>query len=96
MSKTIYRVWAVDCDGPGDIRYAPTFDTEQEGWAWIEDFMQDNDGEIQRIWLEEEEWNCSHDKTVCPSHEGAYDCNPFCSICEGEQEYCTTCSEEDN
>jgi hypothetical protein len=24
---------------------------------------------------------------VCPMHEGAFDCNPFCRICEGEQEY---------
>ena len=23
----------------------------------------------------------------CPNHEGAYDCTPFCRICEGEQEY---------
>jgi hypothetical protein len=23
----------------------------------------------------------------CPNHEGAYDCTPFCPICEGEQEY---------
>lgn len=22
----------------------------------------------------------------CPAHEGAYDCNPFCALCEGEQE----------
>ena len=24
---------------------------------------------------------------VCPMHDGAFDCNPFCRICEGEQEY---------
>lgn len=23
----------------------------------------------------------------CPNHEGAFDCNPFCPLCEGEQEY---------
>jgi hypothetical protein len=23
---------------------------------------------------------------ICPRHEGGYDCNPFCDICEGEQE----------
>ena len=23
----------------------------------------------------------------CPKHEGAFDCTPFCNICEGEQEY---------
>jgi hypothetical protein len=23
----------------------------------------------------------------CPNHEGAYDCTPFCRICEGEQGY---------
>lgn len=22
----------------------------------------------------------------CPNHEGAFDCTPFCKICEGEQE----------
>jgi len=28
-------------------------------------------------------------KTVelCPNHEGAFDCTPFCNKCEGEQEY---------
>lgn len=24
---------------------------------------------------------------VCPEHGGGFDCNPFCSICEGEQEF---------
>jgi hypothetical protein len=23
----------------------------------------------------------------CPNHQGAFDCNPFCRICEGDQEY---------
>jgi hypothetical protein len=23
----------------------------------------------------------------CPRHEGAFDCNPFCNVCEGNQEY---------
>jgi hypothetical protein len=23
----------------------------------------------------------------CPRHEGAYDCTPFCGVCEGEQVY---------
>jgi hypothetical protein len=23
----------------------------------------------------------------CPNHEGSFDCNPFCNLCEGEQEY---------
>jgi hypothetical protein len=23
----------------------------------------------------------------CPRHEGAYDCTPFCDVCEGEQVY---------
>jgi hypothetical protein len=22
----------------------------------------------------------------CPKHEGAFDCTPFCEVCEGEQE----------
>lgn len=24
---------------------------------------------------------------VCPNHDGNFDCNPFCRICEGNQEY---------
>ncbi len=24
---------------------------------------------------------------ACPNHKGAFDCNPFCRICEGEQEF---------
>ena len=23
----------------------------------------------------------------CPRHNGAFDCSPFCRVCEGEQEY---------
>jgi hypothetical protein len=23
----------------------------------------------------------------CPNHDGAYDCTPFCPVCEGNQEY---------
>jgi hypothetical protein len=23
----------------------------------------------------------------CPNHEGAYDCTPFCRLCEGNQGY---------
>jgi len=23
----------------------------------------------------------------CPRHEGAFDCTPFCDVCEGNQEY---------
>lgn len=33
----------------------------------------------------------THDMVECPKHEGNFDCNPFCSTCEGEQEYCQTC-----
>lgn len=25
--------------------------------------------------------------TECPNHEGAFDCTPFCNVCEGNQEY---------
>ena len=25
--------------------------------------------------------------TECPNHGGNFDCNPFCPICEGNQEY---------
>ena len=52
---TKYRIWAVDCDGPGDIRYAPLCDTEEEAQAWVDNFMSDGDTEIQRIWIEKEE-----------------------------------------
>lgn len=37
--------------------------------------------------------DCEHDKVVCPKHGGAFDCNPFCDICEAEQEYCPICDE---
>jgi len=26
-------------------------------------------------------------KLECPNHEGGFDCNPFCNVCEGDQEY---------
>ena len=33
--------------------------------------------------------------TDCPNHAGNFDCNPFCPVCEGNQEYetlpCQTC-----
>jgi len=36
-------------------------------------------------------WYRLNGKTVvlkeCPKHEGAFDCTPFCRICEGQQEY---------
>jgi hypothetical protein len=35
--------------------------------------------------------NCGHPVTECPSHEGNWDCNSFCAICEGFQEYCERC-----
>ena len=31
--------------------------------------------------------DCATPATPCPRHEGAYDCTPFCDVCEGEQEY---------
>lgn len=42
-------------------------------------------------WLETT--TCTHDKSECPNHEGNFDCNPFCALCEGEQEYCPTCED---
>jgi hypothetical protein len=39
--------------------------------------------------------NCYHQKTVCPNHEGSFDCNPFCAKCEGEQEFCAPCDEKE-
>jgi hypothetical protein len=36
---------------------------------------------------------CEHDKTVCPIHEGSFDCTPFCRICEGNQEICPHCDQ---
>lgn len=35
---------------------------------------------------------CKHKKTVCPRHNGSYDCTPFCDFCEAEQEYCPICN----
>ena len=29
----------------------------------------------------------SREMIDCPNHEGAYDCTPFCRICEGDQGY---------
>jgi hypothetical protein len=26
----------------------------------------------------------------CPKHEGAFDCTPFCEVCEGNQEVTVT------
>lgn len=37
---------------------------------------------------------CGHNKIECPNHEGNWDCNPFCRLCEGDQEYCPTCEEQ--
>lgn len=34
---------------------------------------------------------CDCDKVVCPAHQGSFDCNPFCKICEGNTEFCPTC-----
>ena len=31
---------------------------------------------------------CDHEHIVCPNHEGSFDCHSFCSICEGNQEFC--------
>ena len=36
---------------------------------------------------------CGHDTIECPNHEGNFDCNPFCALCEGDQEYCPTCED---
>lgn len=35
---------------------------------------------------------CEHEKTVCPRHNGSFDCTPFCDFCEAEQEYCRLCN----
>lgn len=34
---------------------------------------------------------CTHERVECPRHEGNFDCNPFCRLCEGDQEWCPTC-----
>ena len=31
--------------------------------------------------------------TECPNHAGAFDCSPFCALCEGAQEVPTTITE---
>ena len=33
-------------------------------------------------------YKCDHELLPCPNHQQDFDCNSFCSICEGEQEYC--------
>jgi hypothetical protein len=33
------------------------------------------------------EFAFSQEPVICPNHEGAFDCTPFCPICEGDQEY---------
>ncbi len=39
---------------------------------------------------------CRHERIECPNHEGAFDCNSFCRICEGFYEYCPEgCEVED-
>lgn len=35
--------------------------------------------------------NCTHETIDCPNHAGAYDCTPFCRVCEGNQGYCPEC-----
>lgn len=32
---------------------------------------------------------CNHTTIVCPNHKGSFDCTPFCSLCEGNQESCS-------
>ncbi len=52
---TRYVIWAEDCDGPGDVRYAPICDTIEEAQAWIDNWTKDMDGgDIRRVWIEEE------------------------------------------
>lgn len=34
---------------------------------------------------------CEHEQVECPNHEGGFDCNSFCRICEGSQGYCLIC-----
>jgi hypothetical protein len=42
----------------------------------------------------DEEKACGHLMAECPNHEGNFDCNPFCRLCEGNQEYCPDCEDE--
>jgi hypothetical protein len=75
---TRYVIWAEDCDGPGDVRYAPICDTIEEAQAWIDDWTKDMEGgEITRVWIEEEEeeehcdecnftWNPGYMHHMCP------------------------------
>jgi ribosomal protein L37AE/L43A len=51
-----------------------------------------------RYFAREDVWHCEGCQeydldaalTPCPNHEGAYDCTPFCELCEGEQEVVVT------
>lgn len=78
---TRYVIWATDCDGDGDIRYAPICDTREEAQEWIDNFTKDlEDSDITRIWIEEEgeehcegcdvTWNSSYMHHICPPIEG--------------------------
>lgn len=31
---TVYRIWASDCDGFGEVLWAPDFSSEQEALDW--------------------------------------------------------------
>lgn len=49
-----------------------------------------------RYFAREDVWHCedcqaydldSAPMVPCPNHGGAFDCTPFCELCEGNQEY---------
>jgi len=48
-------------------------------------------GEVEDTELNDEQMefygNYENEMIECPNHEGAYDCTPFCRLCEGNQGY---------
>lgn len=48
-------------------------------------------GSILSLLDPEQGFTCEHQRLECPKHGGAFDCTPFCQVCEGNQEYCPFC-----
>jgi hypothetical protein len=42
--------------------------------------------QLERLLAVDDELDSREDMIECPHHKGAFDCTPFCPVCEGEQE----------
>lgn len=78
MIKT-YQIWAKDCDGEGEVLWAPQFDDEQKAQKFIDEviFGEEADGDIISAWVEELKenkyckecnysWNPNYMHHMCP------------------------------